>query len=303
MKQNLSRLVRYMLIINKLSGRRKYVPTTELFSYIDSQMFLRDFECGITLRTLQRDFKDIKRIFGIEIKNYRGYGYYIADKTGDSEIRYKELLMNFDLLTSVSGDTNSEGYIIPEHHRPKGSDQIPSLIKAIKDKSVILFSYIMVMQNNKEITKRVKPYFLKESLGLLYLISNDEKDRIKSYGIDRISGLVITEETFKKDESINPNEFYRHCYGIWDNPEMPIEEVELSYDALDGSFLKATPLHSSQEIIIDNEDEFRIRLNIKITRDFIMALLSRSRSLTVIKPESLKEEIKSIYQAALKRNL
>ena len=302
MKQNLSRLVRYMLIINKLSGRQKYVPASELFTYIDSQMCARGFETAMTVRTLQRDIKDIDLVFGVEIKNYRGYGYYIADNTGDTEIRYKELLLNFDLLTSVSGDTTSEGYIIPEHHRPKGSDQIPTLIKAIKENSVITFTYTLVRQNNKEITKRVKPYFLKESLGLWYLIAKDEKDRIKSYGIDRISNIEITDVTFKKDESINPNEFYKHSYGIWDDPETPIEEIELSYDALDGSFLKATPLHSSQEILVDNEEEFRIRLNIKITRDFIMALLSRSRSLTVIKPDSLKVELRAIYQEALKRN-
>ena len=302
MKQNLSRLVRYMLIINKLSGRQKYVPVRELISYIDSHMSERGFQSGMTIRTLQRDIKDINLVFGVEIKNYRGYGYYIADKTGDTEIRYKELLMNFDLLTSISGDTNSEGYIIPEHHRPKGSDQIPTLINAIKERSVISFKYMLFRENNKEIKKKVKPYFLKESLGLWYLIAKDEKDRIKSYGIDRISDLEITDETFKKDESINPNEFYKYSYGIWDDPDTPIEEVELKYDALDGSFLKSNPLHWTQEILEDEEDLFRIRLNIKITNDFVMALLARTRSLTVIKPEWLKERIKNLYIEALKRN-
>lgn len=302
MKQNLSRLVRYMLIINKLSGRQKYVPSRELITYIDSQMSARCFEAGMTVRTLQRDINDIEQVFGIVIKNNRGYGYYISDNYEDTEIRYKELLMNFDLLTAVSGDTNSESYIIPEHHRPKGSDQIPALIKAIKDKSVITFTYTMVRKNNVEIIKRVKPYFLKESLGLWYLIAKDEKDKIKSYGIDRISDLEITNDRFKKDETVNPNEWYKDSYGIWDAPEIPVEEVELSYDALDGSFLKATPLHSSQEILVDNEDEFRIKLNIKITNDFIMALLARSRSLTVITPESLKQKINGIYEEALKRN-
>lgn len=302
MKQNLSRLIRYMLIINKLSGHQKYVSANELFIYINSQMSARGFVTGMTIRTLQRDINDIDIVFGIEIKNYRGYGYYIADKTGDTEIRYKELLMNFDLLTSISGDTNSESYIIPEHHRPKGSDQIPILIKAIKGNYVITFKYTLVRQNNKEIEKRVKPYFLKESLGLWYLIAKDEKDEIKSYGIDRISNIEIKDVIFKKDSSIDPNEFYKNSYGIWDDPEIPIEEVELSYDALDGTFIKVNPLHSSQEILVDNENEFRIKVNIKITNDFIMALLARTRSLTVIKPDHLKKRIRNLYIEALKRH-
>ena len=36
--------------------------------------------------------------------------------------------------------------------------------------------------------------------------------------------------------------------------------------------------------------------------ELILALLSRSKSLKVIKPESLKHEIQSIYEKALERN-
>ena len=169
MKQSMGRLTRYILIINRLSGRQKYIAAKDLISYLNLQMEIRGYDVGMTIQTLQRDFIDIFEMFGVEIKNYRGKGYYIASKDENADIRYNELLMNFDLLTSVSGDTTSEGYIIPEHHRPKGSDQIPNLLKAIKENCVITFTYTMFRQNNKEITKRVKPYFLKESLGLCYL--------------------------------------------------------------------------------------------------------------------------------------
>lgn len=298
----MGRLIRYILIIQKLSGKRKYIPADELISYLNLQMELRGYEVGLSIRTLQRDIKDIAEMFDVEIKNYRGYGYYVDERSEETDIRYQELLMNFDLLTSMNQNSQSVGFILPEHHRPKGSDSIPILISAIKEQRFVEFEYILVRKGNKLISKSVKPHFLKESLGLWYLLALDEHDTLKAYGIDRMQNINVADKTFKRDETINPDELFKHSYGIWDDPSMPVEEIELSYSSLDGKFIKTTPLHSSQKIIIDNDTEFRISLRLRITNDFVMALLSRSASLTVIKPPSLRARIREIYKEAIERN-
>lgn len=302
MNHNMGRLIRYILIIHRLSGHKKYVPADELISFLNLQMELRGYEVGISQRTLQRDMKEICQMFEIEIKNCRGYGYYIADKTEETDIRYQELLLNFDLLTSMNQGSQSIGFIIPEHHRPKGSDNIPVFISAIKEHRVVEFDYTLVRKGDKVISKKVKPHFLKESLGLWYLLALDEHDALRSYGIDRMQNIHITDTTFKQDESIDPDSLFKHSYGIWDDPSIPIEEIELSYSPLDGKFIKTTPLHSSQKILADNDSEFRISLRLRITNDFVMALLSRSASLTVIKPLSLRARIRDIYKDAIERN-
>lgn len=298
----MGRLIRYILIIQKLSGKRKYIPADELISYLNLQMELRGYEVGLSIRTLQRDIKDIAEMFDVEIRNYRGYGYYVDERSEETDIRYQELLMNFDLLTSMNQSSQSVGFILPEHHRPKGSDSIPILISAIKEQRFVEFDYILVRKGNKLISKSVKPHFLKESLGLWYLLALDEHDTLKAYGIDRIQNINVADKTFKRDETINPDELFKHSYGIWDAPSMPVEEIELSYSPLDGKFIKTTPLHSSQKILIDNDIEFRISLRLRITNDFVMALLSRSASITVIKPPSLRTRIREIYKEAIERN-
>lgn len=302
MNQNMGRLIRYILIIQKLSGKRKYIPADELISYLNLQMELRGYEVGLSIRTLQRDIKDIAEMFDVEIRNYRGYGYYVDERSEETDIRYQELLMNFDLLTSMNQSSQSVGFILPEHHRPKGSDSIPILISAIKKQRFVEFDYILVRKGNKLISKSVKPHFLKESLGLWYLLALDEHDTLKAYGIDRMQNINVADKTFKRDETINPDELFKHSYGIWDDPSMPVEEIELSYSPLDGKFIKTTPLHSSQKILIDNDIEFRISLRLRITNDFVMALLSRSASITVIKPPSLRTRIRDIYKEAIERN-
>lgn len=302
MNQNMGRLIRYILIIQKLSGKRKYIPADELISYLNLQMELRGYEVGLSIRTLQRDIKDIAEMFDVEIKNYRGYGYYIAERPEETNIRYQELLMNFDLLTSMNQSSQSIGFILPEHHRPKGSDSIPVLINAIKKQRFLAFDYILVRKGDKLISKKVKPHFLKESLGLWYLLALDEHDNLRAYGIDRMQNIIVDDATFKRDDTINPDDLFKHSYGIWDDPSMPIEDIVLSYSPLDGKFIKTTPLHSSQKILADNDAEFRISLRLRITNDFVMALLSRSASLTVIKPLSLRARIREIYKEAIERN-
>lgn len=204
MNQNMGRLIRYILIIHRLSGNEKYVPSDSLISYLNLQMDIRGYEIGISQRTLQRDIKDILSMFEVEIKNYRGRGYYIAERPTDNDVRYEELLTNFDLLMSLNQESQTAGFIIPEHHRPKGCDSIPTLIKAIKDCSIIRFDYRLVRKEDKIITRLVKPHYLKESLGLWYLLALDERDNLRLYAIDRISNLCILDERFKRDESINP---------------------------------------------------------------------------------------------------
>lgn len=302
MNQNMGRLIRYILIINKLSGAKKFVPADELTDYLNLQMDIRGYDIGISVRTLQRDFKDIDEMFEIKIKNKRGYGYYILDTYDNPTCDYEQLLLNFDLLTSVSNDNGACGYLLPEHHRPRGSENIPLLINALKSSQEVRFEYVLVRQDDKIISKQVKPYFLKESLGLWYLVALDEQNRLKCYGIDRIVNLCQTEISFKRDDSIDASGFFKNSYGIWDAPAIPVEDIELSYSPLDGKFLKAMPLHHSQEVLVDNETEFRIRVRLRITNDFVMALLSRSNSLTVIRPMSLKERIADVYKRALERN-
>lgn len=298
----MSRIVRYLLILYKLKGPIKYIEPNDLIHYLENQMWIRGYEAGISKRTIQRDIQDIRDIFKVEIKHKKGYGYFIADNDEDPQFRYEELLMDFDLLTSLDSECHTRGYVIPEHHRPVGSDNLPQIISAIKDRHEIYFDYTLVRRGNETISPLVKPYFIKESLGLWYLIAMDASGKLKTYGIDRISNLQIHDKVFRRDDNIEPDKLFKDCFGIWDEPETPVEEIELSYSELDGKFLKNNPLHSSQMILIDTPDEFRIRLKLKVTNDFVMALLSRSKSLRVIKPESLRLKIKNIYQEALERN-
>lgn len=302
MGRKLQGLQRMLVILNKLKGCQRYVPREELEEYVSRRMEERD-GTPVDLRTLQRDFKEIEELFGIHIRfSKKQNGYHIDEEDGLKSEQYNRLLLNFDLLNAIDHTSNLHTYVLAEHHRPMDSECLPLLIKAIKLSHPVTFSYLYVREEGKIREKRVLPHYLKEDQQRWYLLAYDD-GILKTFSAACIRNLRIhDEETFKRDMNINVEELFKDSYGIWNQPDIPVEEIELSYDALDGSFLKSVPLHPSQEVLIDNETEFRIRLRLRITNDFVMALLSRSRSLTVIRPQHLRERVRKVYEEALKRN-
>lgn len=302
MSKRLEGLQRLLVIVNKLKKQRSYVPKEELEQYVAHRMEERGY-CARHSRTLERDLKEIESLFGINISFSREHGgYYIAEEDKQEWERYEQLLLNFDLLNALEGDDTLASYVLPEHHRPLHSEWLAPLISAIKNSHPVTFRYLLVRHEDQWTEKKVLPHFLKESNQRWYLQAYEDKT-LKTFGVDRIRDLQMADNKhFKRDTSIDVQSLFRDCYGIWNQPDIPVEDIELRYDALDGKFLKSVPLHHSQRILADTPDEFRIALRLRITNDFVMELLSRSRSLEVIRPTHLRERIRHIYEEALKRN-
>jgi len=75
--------------------------------------------------------------------------------------------------------------------------------------------------------------------------------------------------------------------------------VILSYSAFQGKYIKSLPLHLTQEIVVDNHEELRVKLNMYVTHDFVMELLSVGAEVKVIAPISLAERMKEEYRKSL----
>lgn len=201
----LSQIRRLAILINKLSAVR-YVPTDALVAHVENILALYDNkDSNYSQRTMQRDFGLIDEMFGIVIRNDKSRGYYIAelDKMTDN---YKELLLNFELLSSINTDSVLQKYVLAEHRQNAiRHELIAPLLKAIRKRNPIEFDYTLVRHNGKIVHKRLMPHFLKESQYRWYLIGYDTDSKLKSFGVDRISAINILEDTqFLRDEHIYP---------------------------------------------------------------------------------------------------
>lgn len=299
---NAYHLKRLSMLVSKLKGR--YVHKDELLKFVREQINASFPEStGYSLRTLQRDFKMLRDTFGINIQHKEGYGYHIAESAPDTD-GYMSLLQNFEILSSIYSDSVLQRYVISEHRRIKSVADFTDIFKAIKESRHLAFDYVYFRHGNSISRKEVQPYCLKESQHRWYLVGTDVRDGvIKCFAVDRISSSEVLVKRFRRDDSVDIMALFKECYGIWNDIKDPVEDVILHYDSLDGAFVKTLPLHSSQEILKeDPEAGVTVKVRLRITNDFVMELLSRSRSLKVLAPDHLRERIRNVYADALQRN-
>lgn len=117
--------------------------------------------------------------------------------------------------------------------------------------------------------------------------------------MDRISELHIEVEKFEYPKNFDVDEMYKNSYGVIVNTGKP-EEIILSFDPEQRKYLGSLQIHNSQEVIVDNADEFRIKLRMYVTIDLVKEILSYGEDVEVISPASLKKNILNRYKKAIK---
>lgn len=286
-------VARYNMIINKL--RRRPATFAEIEELLNNESELHGYNFNVSKRTFQRDREDIRSLYKIDIQfDFSKQVYYI--NIDDQSEANERILEAFDTFNALNLSDRLSKHIHFEKRKPQGTEHLYGILYAIKNQIQIKFVNQKYWEN--QLTERlVEPYVLKEFKNRWYVLSKDLGDnKIKSFALDRITDLEILNKKFNFPKDFDVTEHYRYCFGIispnGDQPELII----LSFNSFQGKYIKSLPLHESQQILIDNEDELRIQLKLFITHDFFMELLSYGQNLKVIIPQRLINDLKAIVK-------
>jgi len=290
---------RYTLEIEKI--KEGHFPSFETISN-----YLKTFDFDISNRTLQRDLSQIRNEFGLEIEyNRTKNGYFINYESSinvASFFRFLEIVNTADLLTqSLSHSKDVLNYIsFDTGGGLNGIENLPTLLQAIKENRSITFShYNFHTKTSKNYT--IKPYLLREFQNRWYIIglignTND----FRTFGIDRIQKLYLTTKTFKPKPNLRPIEMFDNIIGlVYSFNE--IQKIVLSFTPTQGKYIKNLPLHQSQKIVIDNNEEFRISLFIIPNYELNQIILKHGNTVKVIEPIWLVDQIKEILTETLNK--
>ncbi|MBN2572384.1 MAG: WYL domain-containing protein [Ignavibacteriales bacterium] len=291
-------IARYNLVIKKL--RKHPASFAEISDYLSLESELQEYNFNVSKRTFQRDLEDIRSLYNIDIQFDFSRKVYFLDLDEQPDVN-ERILEAFDTFNALNLSDRLSNNIHFEKRRPQGTENLYGLLHAIKNHLQIKFTYQKFWED--ELTKRnVEPYALKEFRNRWYVLANDLKDnQVKSFALDRLTDLDITKRKFQFPIDFNINDHYKYCFGIISPNGHKPQEVILSFDPFQGKYIKSLPLHESQQILIDNEDELRVKLTLFVTHDFFMELLSYGENLKVIEPESLIKDIKNSLQETLKQ--
>ena len=292
-------LSRYNLIINKL--RRHPASFDEILDSLKTASEIHSANYVISQRTFQRYIKDIDELYGIEIRNDKRYNVYYINQQESTPLN-ERIFEAFDTFHALNFSEQVSDCMAFENRRGLGTEHLFGLLHAIKNSVQVCFNHRKYGSTNPK-KRRVEAYLLKEFRGRWYLMGIDTGDHaIKSFALDRLSDLEITNIPFEKTRSSEVGQYYHHSFGIvGPNKVADPEQVILEFSPLQGEYIKSLPLHHTQQVLRDDNEGFQVAITIHITHDFIMELLSHGADVKVIEPSSLKVAMQQVYQKALEQ--
>ena len=299
-------LWRYSKIVQKVQ-QYPYITKSELLRVLESETesvkhLDVDIEVGISARTLERDLREIRNLVGINIEySHSRRGYYIEDDNVFGKTALMRIVESFEMFRSLNMAQDLGNVLYHEKERPQGTEQMYGLIHAIKNRLRIQFRYTKFTDQNTSY-RSGNPYAIKEYSRRWYLLLQDDRDKkLKTFGLERMSALEITNERYPVSSQPNVEEMFAYCFGIILPTDDKPQEVILSFTPLQAEYVKSLPIHHSQKIVSETKNELRISLKVYLTFDLEKQLLSYGQEVKVIQPTILAEKIKERLKKALEQ--
>lgn len=291
-KQN--SLIRYNLIVKKLS---RCPSTFEEINYLlENESQIQGLELSVSKRTFQRDVKDIRDLFDIDIVYSRQDKTYCINEHESSDVNNR-ILESFQVYNALPVSDRIAQSIHSEQRKSLGAENLFGFVHTIECHRIVRYTYQSLFKEEPE-QRSIKPYSLKEYRGRWYLLgTNTHDDVMNSFALDRFADLEILLQTSFPVEGFDINAYYEHCFGIV-GPQLGTKshEVVLRFFSHQGKYIKSLPLHHSQTVVEDTASQLTVKLKVHLTKDFVMELLSHANDVKVIAPQEFQDEMKQILQ-------
>jgi predicted DNA-binding transcriptional regulator YafY len=289
-------LQRHIIIINRL--RRGDASFEEIVNKLELESELQGYDLNISKRTFQRDIVTIESLYGITIKfNFSRNVWYIEEE--DNTEANARLLEAFDTFNALKMTNRLPQYIDYEKRRPRGTENMNGLLHAIQNKLRVRFTYQKFWADEQG-TRYAEPLALKESINRWYVVTMDaEKKKIRTFALDRLSDLEITDEKFKRPQDFDVKEMFRHSFGIISGDQLEPKDVLLAFSKPQAEYIRSLKLHHTQDVEKETEEEILFSMKLYITEDFVQEIVSQGSRVKVLQPDSLIHDVKKYHQEAL----
>jgi len=260
-------------------------------------------EFGVSLRTIQRDFKE----------RLRNFPLYYKDKSWrmDSDFKIDKALsmkdtITLDILEDFSKSLGNQFHtrssliinklknrkyspIFTKLNMEDMSGEYDSMIayeEAIISKTQIKIKYTT---DKKTSEVKINPIKIVNFDGLWYLVATDENNKLKSYYMKNTTLLKVYKATFiipKEVEQILDN-----AISIWFSDNKAFEVI-MEIDNHVAKFFKQKPISSTQKILEENENKMTI--SVMATSDFEIIPIVKSwiPFIKVISPQRIQDTVK-----------
>ena len=334
MSQNKNALIRYKTIDKCLQNKYRQWTLDDLIECCSEALFeYEGRQNPISKRTIQMDIqlmRSEKLGYNAPIVVYdKKYYKYEDDEFSITDIPLTETDMNvltetvsmlkqfkdFSLFNDVSDilqRLEDKIYAEKSHTKPviyldkneklKGLHYLDEVYQAIIKKVALVITY-KSFKSREETKFNFHPFILKEFNNRWFIIGKKKGSQpITNLALDRIIAIDYDFNLPYLEENFDAESYYNNIIGVTMNSGLKPRRIELWIDAENAPYVLTKPLHTSQRLIKENENgSIIIHLFLIPNYEMERLLLGFGKGLEVLRPESLRNRMKSILEGAILR--
>jgi predicted DNA-binding transcriptional regulator YafY len=326
MPSNKSALLRYRIIDGCLTNKMHSYPSIDFIRRkIEGQL-----NSDISESMIRKDFAAMKDVYTAPIQFHKGRGGYYYTEPDFSikefpltneeisaldfstallhNLKDTQIFKQFEnainkliegyRISKVIGKSEKQLIQIEEPLKTQGNQWLEPILEAIINKNCLKITYARYGGEPKEHV--VSACLLKEYHNRWYLVGHSKRsDNLLVMALDRIQAIEPSSEPFASLDQFQPDEFFKYSFGITQFHDVSPEKILLKFNPHTAQYIISQPLHHSQQVIAENETEVVVQLEVYISQELVMAILSHGAAVEVLEPQYFRDRIKDLISEML----
>lgn len=285
-------------------------------------------ECGVTERSIYRDIIALSEV-GIPIYYDKGYkcttDNWLPPLNFDYDeymtlrlildgsplkrsFRYRELLRQISAKVEATlsdrvrehrkQHTVATVSSVRTTFKPEVIEKVhPVLEAAIDEHLCVDMRYASLSSEPRD--RRVEPYFVIFRDHAFYLVAwCTEKKEFRTFRLDRISRLEVTNERFLRRKGIDPQSYFDGRWSLIDGPET---EVQIRFRGQSARVVESGQHHPS-EVYVREGESLLYRVRVKGTDEIARWILGFGGEAEVIAPAELRVKLQTLGAEIVRRH-
>lgn len=269
-----------------LLSRRGYISLKEISNEWQKSP-LNDTHAPLSERTFFNHRDAIFDIFGIEIRNDRSLGFYIASSDMDGNSTGEWMLHTLCLNNVLQENADMKNRILVEK-APLSEKFLTEVISAMRAGKVISLTYQSFYRPEPS-TFSVRPYCVKYFKKRWYMLADSDLG-LRVYSLDRFVDMEELDQTFEIPEEFDAEGFFSNYFGVIVG-DKKAEDVVIRVEPSQANYFRSSPKHHSQKEIEPIDGWPAFTYHIAPTYDFKQEMLSHGAFVEVLSPEWFRDDI------------
>jgi predicted DNA-binding transcriptional regulator YafY len=210
----------------------------------------------------------------------------------------EEVISNLEYRFGVKA--NSENLIsFDQNNNLKGLEFLSSVIEYTIDHQPVVLIY--KTYEGKEYTPTLHPYYVKQYNNRWFIFGwNEEEQKLSNYALDRIVDIKPSNIEFKKNETINFEQYFSDIVGVsYPSAHVKKETIILRFSPKRFPYVVSKPIHQSQKI--RENSTYEIEIEVKPNKELCQQIFSFIPDVEVVSPQWFRDDIKRKIEENLKK--